>query len=214
MCGRMNVHDYAGVQAFLDELGLSLGERRFNARYNVCPTDPVEAVFAAPAPRVAVMRWGFAARGPKQRGPLINARAETVWQRPAFCGAMHRRRAVVPVNGFYEWRREGSSRLPYYVTGKQPVLALAGLYEVDAGGEMRCCVLTTEANEVMRTVHDRMPVVLAHERVMDWLGDDERDVLDALIADAATQPLHLERVSTFVNNVRNDGPECMQPVAG
>ena len=209
----MNVHDHAGVQAFLDDLALSLDPARFTPRYNLAPSDPVHALFAGDGLEIAEMRWGLTPRNPKQRNLLINARAETAWRLPSFRESMRRRRAVVPVNGFYEWRREGDERLPFYITGRQPVLALAGLFDVDAQGEMRCCVLTTAANAEMHRIHDRMPVCLPHDRVREWLSDGDPAALDKLIARARHQALHQTRVSKFVNSSRNDGPECMLAVA-
>lgn len=213
MCGRMNVHDHEGVQAFLEDLGLVLQPERFTPRYNIAPTDPVLAVFADPKLDVAQMRWGFTPRNPKQRGLMINARAETAWQKPSFREAMRQRRIVLPVNGFYEWRRDGADKIPFYITGEQAVLPLAGLFQIDAQGEMQCCVLTTAANEVVQPVHDRMPVYLAPNTVRQWLSTDDRNELDALIANAQNQSLNLLQVSKFVNNSRNDGPECIAPAA-
>ncbi len=213
MCGRMNVHDHEAVQAFLDDLGLSLQPARFTPRYNLAPSDPLLAVFAGNGLELAEMRWGLHPRNPKQRGLLINARAETAWKLPSFRESMRARRILVPVNGFYEWLREGKDRTPFYITGDAGVLALAGLYETDAQGEMRCCVLTTEANAAMRRIHDRMPVMLAHGSVRDWLTGDDRDSLNSLIGAAQDQALRALQVTKFVNNSRNDGPECMLPAA-
>lgn len=208
----MNVHDHEGVQAFLDDLGLSLRADRFTPRYNLAPTDPVHVLFAAPALDIAEMRWGLAPRNPNQRGLLINARAETAWQKPSFRDAMRDHRAVVPVNGFYEWQRSGERKTPYYITGDRNVLALAGLFTVDEQGEMRCCVLTTAASEQMRPVHDRMPVFLPPDGVRDWLTVDDRGHLDALVDAAQHETLKLLQVSAFVNNSRNEGPQCIAPV--
>ncbi|MDH3712752.1 MAG: SOS response-associated peptidase [Gammaproteobacteria bacterium] len=207
----MNVHDHEGVQAFLDDLGLSLQRERFTPRYNLAPSDPVHTLFADRELELAEMRWGLLPRNPKQRGLLINARAETAWEKPSFRDAMHRRRAVLPVNGFYEWLREGTDKSPFYVTGQDRVLALAGLFAVDTEGEMRCCVLTTAANDSMSVIHDRMPVCLPPGSVRDWLTSDDRDSLDALVAGAQRQVLNLLPVSKFVNSSRNDGPQCIAP---
>lgn len=213
MCGRMNVHDQEAVQAFLDDLGLSLTPQRFVPRYNLAPTDPVHAVFAPQSLELAQMRWGLLPRNPNQRGVLINARAETAWHKPAFREGMRLRRAVIPVNGFYEWQRRNGERLPFYITGQEPVMALAGIYEIDRDGELRCCVLTTCANDDMRELHDRMPVVLAPTGIEYWLRGTERGRLQALIDGAQSQRLQSRRVSTFVNDARHDGPQCMVPLA-
>ena len=209
----MNVHDHEGVQAFLENLGLSLQAERFAPRYNLAPTDPVHVLFADPQLEVAQMRWGLTPRNPKQRGVLINARAETVWDKPSFRESMRSRRAVLPVNGFYEWLRNGTDKTPFYITGEDNVLPLAGLFAVGAEGEMHCCVLTTAANDEMRPIHDRMPVCLPPAAVREWLTSEDRDGLDALVANAQRQRLNLVQVSKFVNNSRNDGPECIVPVA-
>ena len=142
MCGRMNVHDHDGVQGFLEDLGLSLHPGRFTPRYNLAPTDPIHTLFADSQLEVAEMRWGLLPRNPKQRGLLINARAETAWHKPSFRDAMRSRRAVLPVNGFYEWLREGADRTPFYITGEHNILPLAGF--IRGGPARRNAVLRVD----------------------------------------------------------------------
>lgn len=218
MCGRINVSDHKGVQALLDRLGVSLDPAAFQPRYNIAPGAVLTAVFRTEAPQAAQMVWGVLPpwAGPRTfERPLINARAETIWDKPSFRGLIRGTRAVIPVTGFYEWKRAGSTRQPYYFSSRSgEALPLAGLYQIDHDGIMQCCIVTTAANGTMAPVHDRMPVVLAADAMAAWLGDDDRGDLDALMAPAPDDRLQARAVTPYVNNARNEGPQCAAPVGG
>ena len=172
--------------------------------YNVAPTDPVQVVRAPRGMRVvSTMRWGFATAG---RTPHINARVETVLGKRAFRDAFRRRRCLVPAAGFYEW----SKHQPHLIApAGGGLLALAGLWERGGNDGLTCTILTTAANEVIRPLHDRMPVILDPGAWTDWLtGRDEQHLCDLVAAgdgaDLVTRP-----VSTAVNSVRNKGREVL-----
>ena len=193
----------------------------FSPRYNICPGEPVLAVAGGESRRVGALRWGLVpsfaedARG----GPrAINARAETVHARPAFRDAFRRRRCLVVADGFYEWRREGSARVPFLARPQaQAPLAFAGVWErwrAPDGGELTsCAIVTCPANADLRPVHDRMPVILDRAARDRWLAPDaEPDALRALLRPYVDGALEVYEVSRLVNSPRNDLPECLRPV--
>jgi putative SOS response-associated peptidase YedK len=200
-------------------------------RYNVAPTSPVYAVALAkgdedkgPRRALGTFRWGLVpswAKDPSVGNRMINARAEGISSKPAYRSALARRRCLLPADAFYEWqRRPAGGKLPYAVRRRdgQP-MALAGIWEVwrdkdrpDAPPLRSCAIVTTEANELMAPIHDRMPVVLERADWERWL-DPATDLseVEALLRPAAPGVLEAFPVSTAVNNVANDGPELLEP---
>jgi putative SOS response-associated peptidase YedK len=144
---------------------LSAGTRR-----DVHPTEKA-AILSYEGEEIAAvsMRWGFPPRGAGQL--LINARAETAMERPAFSESVLRRRCIIPAAGFYEWDRD-KNKAEFYLPD-EPCIFMAGMYNL-FNGEDRFVILTTEANESMRPVHDRMPLILREDEITDWLREDDR----------------------------------------
>jgi len=194
------------------------------ARWNVAPTLEVYAVATGSdgERRLGTLRWGLVpwfAKNATGGARMINARAETVAEKPAFRRCLERRRCLLPADGFYEWLRTGKERLPHlFAAADGSVLGFAGLWEAwrakddDAAEPLRTCtIITTSANATMRPIHDRMPVVLPQGAWERWLDPDRRqagDVLDLLVP--APDGLLVRRaVSTRVNNVRNEGAELL-----
>jgi putative SOS response-associated peptidase YedK len=147
---------------------------------------------------------------------MINARAETVDKKPAFRTAFKRRRCIVLADGFFEWRRTDDGKIPYFISMKnrQP-FAMAGLWERWSGADSpieSCTIITTAANRVMATLHDRMPVILSTENARRWIDteDDSREALLSLLVPADNDLLQYWEVSRSVNNSRNDGPELIE----
>jgi putative SOS response-associated peptidase YedK len=170
MCGRFALHSNPEVVRLQFELD-SLPD--FAPRYNVAPMTPVLIVKRDGA---GIARWGLVPRwssDPAIGMKLVNARAETLSQKHSFRDAYRRRRCLIPANGFYEWKRDGQLRQPYYVHPAQGELfAFAGLW--DSWGEMETCtIITTEANATLRPVHERMPVIVAREHYAGWLHGEE-----------------------------------------
>jgi putative SOS response-associated peptidase YedK len=206
-------------------------------RYNVAPSLEVYAVAVrgrgdrdkGPRRALGTFRWGLVpswAKDPSVGNRMINARAEGVATKPAFRGALARRRCLIPADAFYEWqRRTGSDgrpagKLPYAVRRRdgQP-MAFAGLWEVwhppDSDGEplRTCAIVTTAANDLMAPIHDRMPVVLAPEDWDTWLDPaSEVGVAEALLRTAPSEWFEAYPVGSLVNNVRNDAPELLDPL--
>ena len=147
MCGRIDAHDPVGVNNLVSVLDVVIPKDRFPTRYNVAPSATVATVCYKVDYEVADMHWGivphWAKPGQFER-PLINARAETIHEKPSFKKLVARTRVIVPVNGFYEWRRtEGNKATFYFKSGNQDALALAGIYQINREGEMQCCLITT-----------------------------------------------------------------------
>jgi putative SOS response-associated peptidase YedK len=197
-------------------------------RWNVAPTQPVYAIVAGGngTRTLTSLRWGLVphwAGDPRTGSRLINARGETVAQRPAFRDAVRHRRAVLVFDGFYEWRRPGTGEKgpaqPFYFwrTDRQPI-ALAGLWDTwhDAEGRplRTCAIVTTTANATMAPVHHRMPVILPPGSWGDWLVPHplSPERLGELLVPAPDHILATHPVAATVNNVRNEGPELVVPV--
>lgn len=224
MCGRLTLSTPARIVA--EHFGLA-AVPALEPRYNIAPSQPVAIVRRRPGEpeRTLEMRiWGLVptwAREPGVGARLINARAETVARKRAYRDAFRRRRCLVPADGFFEWQPRGRNpKQPYHVTPHDGELfAIAGLYERWRGGDApldTCTLITTEANARMRTVHDRMPVLLPPEAWSAWLDPeaDDLDALQALLRPSPPDSLELHPVGLHVNDPRHDDPECVRPVEG
>jgi putative SOS response-associated peptidase YedK len=196
-------------------------------RFNVAPTDPAAVVVQREDHRaITAFRWGLIphwSETAKTGNRMFNARAESIDRNPAFRYAFGKRRCLVPVDAFYEWRREGDARLPYAVVREdRKPMALAGLWagwqDPDTGEVIRSfTIVTTSPNELMRPIHNRMPVVVPESAWDRWLDPtltkpSDLAELHGLLAPAEDDGLEAYRVSPRVNSVRNDGPELVAPV--
>jgi putative SOS response-associated peptidase YedK len=225
MCGRfVAITDPDGLSRFF-----VVDERKAEdlpARYNVAPTQAVFAIAEHRRARLLVsFTWGLVPRWARERRngpPLINARAETVADRPAFRDAFRRRRCLIPADGFYEWRRDGGRRVAHFIrhVGGR-TLAFAGLWDTwrdpahpDAPPLRTCAIVTTVANEGLRPLHDRMPVILPSDAWDVWLDPDHGDemLLRPLLAPADEGLLTFHPVSAEVNDHRNDHRGLVEPV--
>jgi len=195
----------------------------FPPRYNVAPTQPVPIVRLFEGKRrFALVRWGFIpawVKDPRSFSLLINARGESLNDKPAFRAAMRYRRCLVPADGFYEWRRENERAAPYYVRHKPGgPMAFAGLWENwmgPNGEEMEsAAIVTTRANRMLAAIHPRMPVIVPREAFDFWLDGRNVDAntAGALIAPAPEDLLEVHRVSPAVNSAANDTPDLIEPV--
>ena len=195
-------------------------------RYNVAPTEPVAVVVEREHRRVVTAyQWGFVpswAEDPRVGSRMINARAETIERSPAFRDSFARKRTLIPVDGFYEWRRSADGRrVPYYITSTDgSPLAFAGLWSSwrpagQDGPPLRtCAIVTTTPNQVMAPIHNRMPVVIARDAWELWLDTTVKPPAEllALLRPSPDDALVAYPVGPLVNNHRNDGPELIRPV--
>ena len=192
--------------------------------WNVAPTKQIYAVAEHEGERqLGTFGWGllpFWAKDRKIGARLINARVETAAEKPAFRDSFTARRCIIPAEGFYEWEPKGRGKLPHYFfdSGQRP-LALAGLWsswkDPDSGDRIRTCtILTTEANDVVQPIHDRMPVILSDTMWDPWLDPEITDtgIISDLLTATIRPDLVEHAVSTLVNRVANDIPELIVPL--
>jgi putative SOS response-associated peptidase YedK len=215
VCGRYTLKTPAGEIAAEFSLK-SLPELR--PRYNVAPSQDVLIVREGDdAPCAELVRWGlvpFWARDPSIGNRMINARAETVREKPAFRAAFAKRRCLVIADGFYEWQRAPGGKRPYRIRRRDDgVFAFAGLWDEWGTGPDRlrsCTILTTAPNALVGRIHDRMPVILGGGALEEWLcaGTDPARCA-ALLVPCPEDELEAFEVSTLVNSPANDRPECL-----
>jgi putative SOS response-associated peptidase YedK len=192
-------------------------------RFNIAPSQPI-AVITNDDPRTLTYhQWGLIpswSKDPKMGSKMINARSETAAEKPAFRSAFKRRRCLIPATGFFEWKKQSGGKVPMFIHMQdRQVFAFAGLWEIwhsPEGGEIRTAtILTTEPNEFMAEIHDRMPVILQAKDYETWLaaGDQKADDLMPLMKPFPAELMKAYPVSTFVNSPGNDTPETIEPLA-
>jgi putative SOS response-associated peptidase YedK len=222
MCGRFT---QAAPGEVIDEVFDLLDVPRLAPRYNIAPTQDVAAVRTVSGGRRELLQlhWGLIPSWAKDRSigsRMINARAETVADKPAFRAALRSRRCLVLADGFYEWQRLGARKQPYFIgLHDGGPFAFAGLWErwAPEGSEPveSCTILTTTANEVIAAIHERMPVILDAQDHAAWLDPDVREA-SGLLPLLRPQPAEAVRaypVGLLVNNPANDVPACREPLA-
>jgi putative SOS response-associated peptidase YedK len=219
MCGRFTLTDPDPRQL---RQRFSLDERAdldIEPRFNIAPTDPVLAVRNRDdgGRDAGRLRWGLLPEGfdPGKR-PLINARAETIGAARPFRDSFEHRRCLIPADGFYEWKSDDRGKRPVWISlPDRELFAFAGIWAIrqDEVGEAvhSCAIVTCEPNDAVRPLHDRMPVILPAEAEAAWISPDAQPAgLAGLLAPYEGQ-LGLREVSDAVNDVRNDGPELLEP---
>jgi putative SOS response-associated peptidase YedK len=229
MCGRFTLRTPTKTLASLFD-GLRFPE--LGPRYNIAPTQDVVCVrqSAEGNNEAAMLRWGlvpFWSKDVKIGARMINARSETAATKPAFRSAFKSRRCLVLADGFYEWKKVGKEKQPYYITRVDDgPFCLAGLWESwqekkpddaqRAGQVESCTVLTTAANSMMASLHDRMPVILPKEQYEFWLDVEfkDRQRLESLLVPCPDDELQARPVSKLVNKATHDQPECIAPLKG
>ncbi|MCH9674683.1 MAG: SOS response-associated peptidase [Gammaproteobacteria bacterium] len=226
MCGRYAIRTSTPELAAL--LGLeptlhanAIGHAQLTS-YNIAPTQPVLAIRKTDAERAyCTLRWGLIpswAKDLKIGARLINARGETVADKPAFRTAFRRRRCLLPASGFFEWKKVGKLRQPYYFRmADQAPFCFAGLWErwQSPDGETfeSASIITTHANEVVKAVHHRMPVILDPKNYELWLSEDSGPAdLNELLAPFPDSAMIGDPVSTHVNKVQNNDASCIEPI--
>lgn len=222
MCGRFTLT--ADQDSFENRFSLTRFDLGWVPSFNIAPTQEVLTVTNDGSEnRPELMRWGLVpswAKDPKIGNRMINARSETLAEKPSFRTAFKRRRCLIPADGFYEWKREGKAKKPMLITANPGGLfAFAGLWETwkqpDDSWLLTCAIITTSANEFMKSIHDRMPVILPRESEASWLDPEEQDtaILSELLLPYDSDRMEAYEVSTLVNSPRNNFPEVIEPVA-
>jgi len=196
-------------------------------RFNIAPSQPIAAVRLQETDQkreLAMLRWGLIpswADDARIGHRMINARAETVAEKPSFRTAFKRRRCLILSDGYYEWQRRGQGlpKQPYLIEMKtQAAFAMAGIWDVwhDPQGSVveSCSILTTAANDLTKSIHDRMPVILEPANYELWLNvpSDNREALESLLGPYPSMELNVYPVSTLVNSPQHDSLQCIQPI--
>jgi putative SOS response-associated peptidase YedK len=191
-------------------------------RYNAAPTQTLPVIVGDGSNTLTTMRWGlipFWAKDASIGSRMINARAETVAEKPAFKRSLRSRRCLVPATGFFEWKRDGKEKEPYFIHLKdEPLFAFAGLWDNwhdPDGAEIRSfSILTTEPNDLMRGIHNRMPVILDRDDEQVWLDPDmsEPERLLPLLRPYPAREMDAFAVSRMVNSPMNDTPAVLERV--
>lgn len=218
MCGRYVSRDQAAIEAYFN---LSPHQFQITDRYNVAPSTTVPVVRKIDGGRVMHgMHWGLIPRWSKSkklRYKTFNARAETVATSSAFGPVYRVRRCLIPASGFYEWQRAVDPKIPHYIHKRDDEpMAFAGLWETWKGEDddtlESCTIVTTEANEMMGELHNRMPVILDPED-FDWWLTGKTEEVGQLLAPCPSEALNVYPISRQVNNPRNEGLELLESVA-
>lgn len=223
MCGRFS---QTATPEIIAEQFLVQEPPLFQPRYNIAPSQSIAAIRIEPDTtirKLVMLRWGLIpswAKDAKIGHQCINAKAETVAEKPSFRSAFKKRRCLVVATGFYEWQIQGNTKQPMWIglRNKQP-FAFAGLWEhwKPAEGEPidTCTIITTEPNGLMKPIHNRMPVILAPTSYDQWLDPtfQKIETLNGLLRPYQSDELTAYPVSTLVNNPRHDTPQCLEPVS-
>jgi len=221
MCGRFDLHL---PKELLEEIfGISI-TRDIRPRYNIAPTQEIAVIRTNPdrIRQLDLLRWGLIppwAKDPAIGSRMINARSETVHEKPAFRTAFKHRRCVIPANGFYEWQEVGGKKKPLYVKMKDDnPMIFAGLWDhwKPEEGEVieSCSILTTSTNALIKPLHDRMPVILDINDLDLWLDPHitESEQLKSLFKPYTPEKMEMYPVSDIVNSPKNDSASCIERI--
>jgi putative SOS response-associated peptidase YedK len=221
MCGRFSL--FSPGELIAQQFGVTI-DHQVEPRYNIAPTQPVAAIRlneTGDEREFTYFQWGLIpswAKDPKIGSRMINARSETAAEKPSFRAAFKRRRCLIPATGFYEWQRQGERKQPMFIHAEDGNLfGLAGLWEIWSGADgsamQSCTILTTEPNELMASIHNRMPVIIDPLDYSMWLDPGPNpDEAQHLLRPYEAQKMAAYPVSTAVNNPRNENPQCIEPI--
>lgn len=224
MCGRYVIEDFQELSETLRQIPFQ-SFFDFQPNWNAAPTHQLPVIIDVDGGlQMHPMQWGLIPAwlkpGEKPKVAPINARSETIAEKPMFRNLVKRRRCLVPANGFYEWKRTGGPKQPYYIhLTDQAIMLMAGLYDVREGenGERQASytIITGPPNGVMGSIHDRMPMIIHPDDVELWMDRDINEIapLEPLLVPLADREIEMYPVSTAVNSVKNNRADLMEPVA-
>ena len=222
MCGRYT--QTANLESLTSRFGLTDTSEMFGLRYNLAPGQQAPVLIKDAFLTASLMQWGLVpswARNPSIGYKLINARAETLQEKPSFKKSLVDRRCLVLADGFYEWRKLGRDKIPMrFVLKSREPFAFAGLWDrwrkPGGGTLLSYTIITTEANEFIRSFHHRMPVILDRKNETSWLEPGLRDParILSLLTPYPSKEMEGYDVSTLVNSPINNGPECIKRING
>ena len=224
MCGRFSLTD---IDSIFSRFGVIISKdinKKITPHYNIAPTQKIPVIYKDKNQenRIEFMRWGLVpywAKDPKIGHKMINARAETLAQKPSFKHLLKSKRCLVPSSGFYEWKRIDKRKVPYYIGIKNSkIFSFAGLYDNwkdSVGNELKTfTIITTNSNNTLKPIHNRMPVILEREFEEDWLDvkTHDFDSLKQMLKPYPDDKMIAYAVSYEVNNPSNDNPELIRKV--
>jgi putative SOS response-associated peptidase YedK len=220
MCGRYTLR--TPIDSLVEAFEIEEYPSSITPSYNIAPTQEVAAVVEEDEKRrLEMLRWGLIpswAKDPAIGNKMINARAETVSEKPSFRKAFKVRRCLILADGFYEWQKTDNGKQPYHIKMQDDSpFAFAGLWEIWQNGEevRSCAIITTDANDLMAEIHHRMPVILQPEDYKMWLDSDfdEKDPLTSLLKPYPADAMEAYPVSRRVNKPSNNEPRVVEPAA-
>lgn len=221
MCGRFEIH--SAIKLIAEIFGISEWEIEYSPSYNIAPSQDILLVVNDGKRRLVKSRWGFVPSWSKELSAgykMINARAESVADKPSFREAFQNQRCLVVADGFYEWKKEGTTKRPFYIRLKSgKPIGFAGLYNVwkSPEGEQICTstIITTNANEIVLPLHDRMPVIASPDAYGLWLDPNIHDkaILQKILKSYPSEELDVYEVTPKVNSPKNNAPENIQKMA-
>ncbi len=218
MCGRFSY--FLGSDILQKSFSLPNPPQNLTPRYNIAPNEEVTVIVKKETNIVQSMKWGlipFWAPDKSIASKMINARSETVWDKNAFKQSIKQKRCIIPSSGFYEWKREGSSKIPYFIkVSDQDLMPIAGIYDywyTDHGyAIVSFAIITTEPNSTLEPIHDRMPVILHKDQIEEWLDIDTNRENVSSIMRPYEGDMVAYAVSSYVNNPSNKSEQCMEEV--
>ena len=221
MCGRKTLTK--DMKSIIEELAIEEWENPDNyiPSYNIAPTQNSPILIDNGKRTIRAMRWGLIpswAKDDKFGAKMINARIETLTEKPSYKNLLQRNRCIVIADGYYEWKRDGDKKLPYYLKNPDDeLLTMAGLYDIwkQPNGNLlpSYTIITKDAQENLSNIHHRMPVILPQVHLNTWLKNEKYSVTNALeLAKDSRSELENFPVSLFVNSVKNNSPECLKPL--
>lgn len=222
MCGRFTQFSKIEIlkKIFKGELSPDLEDFDFKPRYNLAPSQDALTILNDKSNKriLQPLKWGMIPSWSKDGKGFINARCETAADKPTFRTSFKSKRLIIPADGFYEWKKEGKQKQPYYFrqnNGKP--FALAGLYDTWRVGDEKITtftILTTDANEIMNPIHNRMPVILLEEDYDEWLdvNQSDKEKLSRMLKPYPAERMEGYPVQTMVNSPTNDRPENIEPI--
>lgn len=217
MCGRFTL--FADIEDVAASLGIYVPE--FTASYNIAPSQQILSVVGSKEGwKAGFLRWGLIPSWAKDRKigyKMINARSETLDQKPAFKRLLSRRRCLIVADSFYEWKREGKEKRPHRITVNGGVFTFAGLWDRWQSEEEEipsCTIITCAPNELMADIHDRMPVILDEGNRQAWLDTsiDDKEQLKSILVPYPADKMAAHEVTKAVGNPRNNGPELIEQI--
>jgi putative SOS response-associated peptidase YedK len=218
MCGRFIFTDPSKIKRLLPDADIDQTRIEFTPSYNIAPSQNIPAMLNDGSKRVRLIRWGLVPSWAKDLSigyKMINARAETVAEKPAFKRLIKGRRCLIFAEGFYEWKKLGNSKQPYFIRMKdKQAFAFAGLWDIwenDGNALVSGTIITTAANALIAGIHERMPVILNTEDYMDWLGHD-RNITEVinLLKPLPSEQMEAYPVSLLVNSPLNNFADCIR----